>query len=100
MGREQHDVGGAGGCEDVLAILVLVAGQTRARDDERRRAAEFRGLVRRPRRDELVERLGPQHAETPRLGQMVVRREARELEELLDRLGVDGLGLEGLVSPP
>ena len=47
---EQDDVDGAGGREQVLAVLVGVAGQLRARDDERRRPAELRGLVRLRRR--------------------------------------------------
>ena len=50
-------------------------------------------------RDEPLERLAPDHPEPPRLGEMVVRREAGELEELLDRRAVDRLRLVGLVGP-
>ena len=46
MGGEEDDVDGARGREHVLAVLVGVARQLRARDDERRCATELRGLVR------------------------------------------------------
>ncbi len=68
---------------------MLVAGQLGARDDERRGAAELLLLRALAGGDEPRERLGADHAEAPRLGQVMVRREARELEQLLDGLAVD-----------
>ena len=46
---------------------------------------------------ERRERLRAEHAEAPRVGQVVVRRPAGELEQLLERLAVDRLGRVGLV---
>src|SRR5439155_14523440 len=41
-------------------------------------------------------RRGPEHAEPPRVGQVVVGRPACQLEELLEYLALDRLGLEAL----
>jgi hypothetical protein len=99
VGGEQDDVDGARRGKQVLAVLVVVPCEQRARDDERRRASELRGLVRRSRGDEPVERLPADHPEPPRLGEMVVGGQARELEDAFDRRPADRLGLVGLVRP-
>ena len=41
---------------------------------------------------ERGQRLGPDHAEAPRVGEVVVRRPARQLEQLLERLARHRLG--------
>src|SRR5581483_6514662 len=48
---------------------------------------------------ERRERLGPEHAEPPRLVEMVTRREARRREQLEQRLAGHRLGAERLVRP-
>ena len=47
-----------------------------------------------------LERGRPENAKAPRLGQVMVGRVAREVEELLDGVPGHGLGAERLVRPP
>ncbi len=96
---EQDDVDGTGRREQVFPVLVGIAGLERARDDERGSPAELRGLVRRAGGDEPVEGLRAEHAEAPRLRQVVVGGPPCELEQLLDRPPLHRLPLVGLVRP-
>ena len=89
MGGEQDDVAGGRGGVAVLLVLDRVAVLDRRGGDERRRAVELRGRLRAGRRLEPRERLRPEHAEPPRVGQVVVRRPARELEQGVQRRPVD-----------
>ena len=97
---EQHDVGGDRGRQHVLVVLVGVAGLLGAGHDQRGRAVELgarAGLVLLGGGLEL--RLGvlAEHAEAPRVGDVVVRRPAGELEQLEQDGGRDGVGTERLV---
>jgi hypothetical protein len=97
---EQDDVGGDGARRVVLLVLNWVAGLDHGRDDERRRAVELRrgllagGLL------EARERLRAEHPEAPRVGEIVVRRPAGQLEQLVQGLARNRLGSVDLVSPP
>ena len=62
--------------------------------------SSFSGLRRARALLQPRERLRPEHAEAPRLRQMVVRREPRDVEQLEQRLPRHGLGAERLVRPP
>ena len=96
---EQHDVGRDRRGGVVLLVLDRVAGLDDRDDDERRRAVELRrGLLAR-RLLQARERLRAEHAEAPRVGQVVVRRPARELEQLVERLARNRLGSVDLVRP-
>ena len=53
-----------------------------------------------PRAFSARERPRPDHAEAPRVREVVVRRPAGQLEQLLERLAVHRLGLEGLDRAP
>ena len=85
VGGEQDDVGGAGGRVQVLLVLDRVAAEHARADDQGRRAVELRrrlgpgGLL------QALERPRPEHPKAPRVGQVVVRRPARELEQLVER---------------
>ena len=49
---------------------------------------------------EALERRRAEHAEAPRVGEVVVGRPAREVEERVERLPIDGTAVVGLVRPP
>ena len=101
-GGQEHDVGRDGGRQQVLPVLHRVAGLAGAGGDERRRPVE---LARRARlrllgdRLQALQRPRAEHAEPPRVREVVVRRPAGEVEELVEDGRVDGLGPVGLVRP-
>ena len=73
----------------------------RRRDEhERRRAVELRRLLRAADLLQPRQRLRPEHAEAPRLRQMVVRRQPGEVEQLEQRLARNRVRPELLVRPP
>src|SRR5581483_8364897 len=98
-GAEQDEHRGGGGGTDVLLVLHEVAREQGGEDDERRRAVEFRRLGRARRFLQTVERRGAEHAEAPRLRQVMVRGKTCEREQLQQRPARDRLGAERLVRP-
>ena len=68
--------------------------------DERRRAVELARRPRARRRLERLERPRAEHAEAPRVREVVVGRPARELEQLVERRRVDRARLVGLLRAP
>ena len=96
---QQDDVGGAGGGVQVLLVLDRVAGERAGADDQGRRAVELRGRLRPGRLLQALERLRADHAEAPGVGQVVVRRPAGQVEDLLEHGAIDRLGPVGLVRP-
>ena len=82
----------------VLLVLEGVASECGADDDQRRRAPELRLLLSPGRLLQARQSARAQHAETPRVGPMVVWCPARELEQFVERLAVNRLGPEGLVG--
>ena len=69
-------------------------------DDQGRRAVELGRRLRPGGLLEPLERPRAEHPEAPRIGQVVVRRPARELEQLVERLAGHRVGPEGLVRAP
>src|SRR2546429_1568697 len=101
LGRcEQHEHDRGGSRTHVLLVLHELAGESRGPDDERGCAVELRSLDGACALLEQPKAVGPEHAEAPRLREVVVRREAREVEKLQQRLAWNGLRAEGLVRPP
>ena len=98
MGTEQDDVGGDAGGMEVLLVLNGVAPERAGADDKRWGTIELRGRFGPGRLLESLERLGPEDPEPPGIGQVVVRRPARQLEKLLEQLPLDRLGAIGLVG--
>ena len=98
MGGEQDDVARARGGVAVLLVGHRVAGlrTTEAATSVGARSS-FGGRLRPGGLLERRERLRAEHAEAPRVGQVVVRRPARELEQLVERRAVDGRRRVGLV---
>src|SRR3954469_2922656 len=97
---EQHDVGGHGGGEHVLVVLRSIAGLLDGRGDQRRRAIELGAAARLGVLGHLLECLardGAQHAEAPRVGEVVIGRPAGELEQLEQDVVGDGVRAERLV---
>src|SRR6266540_1018891 len=97
MRGEQHDVRGTGRGIAVLLVLNWIAGPLRGADDQRGGAVELRGrrladlpwicscrrLRDREPRGGLLQpqqRVLAEHAKAPWIGEIVIRRPARELE--------------------
>src|SRR4051812_30080811 len=102
MGGEQDDVRGGRGGQHVLVVLLGVAGLLGADGDQRRRAVELGAGARLRGLGGVLERLLgllAQHAEPPRVREVVVRRPAGQLEELEQRRARYGVGPERLVRP-
>ena len=97
MRAEQHVRDRRRDRAEVLLVLDRVVGAHLAGDHERRRAVELRGGLGPGGLLERVERLRPEHAEAPRVGEVVVRRPAGQLEQLLELLARHRLGAVGLV---
>ncbi len=98
VGGEQDDVGGDRGRVQVLLVLDRVAAEHGGDDDQGRRAVELRRALGAGRLLQARQRLRADDAEAPGRGQVVVRRPARQLEQLLELLAVERLGPEGLVG--
>ena len=81
----------------ILLVGVGVAAQLRAREDECRCSFELRGLLLSAHVLQSRQRLWAQYSEPPRLRQVVIRRPAREVEQLFDRLAVERLAAIVLV---
>jgi hypothetical protein len=94
---EQHDEARARGGGEVLLVGDLVARLHDRGGDERGGAIELGGVLGPRRLLESVERGRPEHPEAPRVREVVVRRPAGELEQLVERLPVHGTGLVGLL---
>ena len=84
---------------DVLLVLDEVAGERGGCDDERRRAVELRASFS-PATAFSAASVRAEHAEAPRLGHVMRRREARGREDLEQRLARHRLRPERLVRPP
>jgi len=76
----------------ILLVLHLVARQSGGGDDERRRAPELGRFLRAGEGFEARDRGRPEYVEAPGLGQVVVRRPAREVEQLPQGRVVDRIG--------
>ena len=85
---------------DVLLVLDETAGQRRGDEHERRRPVELRRLLRAADLLQPGQRLRPEHAEAPRLREVVVRRQPGEVEQLKQRLARNRVRPELLVRPP
>jgi len=100
--RQEHDVRRDAARQEVLAVLHRVAGLAGRDDDQRRCPVK---LSRRPGLGRVggclqpLERLRADDPEPPRVRQVVVRRPPGEVEQLVERPGVDGLGAVRLVRP-
>src|SRR5439155_21906627 len=81
-------------------VLQLVARESCRGDHEGRRPLELGRVAGAGRLLQALERPRPEHAEAPRLGEVVVRREAREVEQLLDLASRERLRPERLVRAP
>ena len=97
LGSQQDGVDRARGGVKILLVLDRVAGQDAGRDDQARRPLELHSLGRPTCLLEPAQRLRAQDAEPPGLGQVMVRRPARELQQLLQRPARHRIGPEGLV---
>ena len=83
VGAEQDGVGGAAGGQQVLLVGDGIVRRPDVGDrDERRRAVELAGALGADRGLQPLQRLGPEDAEAPRVGEVVVGRPAAELEQL------------------
>src|SRR4051794_10596089 len=100
MGRQQHDVGGDCCCQQILLVLDRVTGLDRRGDHERGRAVQLRRALRPGRLLQRRQRLRPDDAEAPGVGDVVRRRPASQLEELVERLARHRVGPEGLLRSP
>src|SRR5581483_10322074 len=96
--QDEHDRGGRRA--EVLLVLDELPRQGGGRDDERRRPLELRRLARPGARLQRLERLGPEDAEPPRLREVMVRREPRDVEQLEKDLVGDLRAAERLVGAP
>src|SRR3989442_757414 len=67
---------------DVFLVLKELSGECRRGDDERRRPLELRRLRGARALLERRERVRAEHAEAPRLGEVMVRREAGDAEQV------------------
>src|SRR5581483_3960006 len=94
---EQREHRRRSGRADVLLVLHEIARQHGRHDDERGRAVELRRLAGATRLLQACERLRSERAETPRLRHVVGGREARDREQLEERLLWDRLRAERLV---
>ncbi len=85
MRREQHRVCGAGRRAEILLVLLGILGAHLGGRDQRRRAVK---LARRLWAGSLLERVQRwvQHSEAPRVGEVMVRCPARELEQFAEQL--------------
>src|SRR5260221_909009 len=99
-GAEQDERDRRRGPAHVLLVLDELAGEHGRRDDEGRRAVELQRLRWAGGLLQAGERLRPKHAEAPGLRQGVVGGEARELEQLEQRLARHRLRAERLVRAP
>ena len=97
---EQNGVDRARGRADVLLILLEVAAECRGGDDERRCTLELWSFCRPGGPLQARHRLRAKNAKAPGVRPVVVRRPARELEQLVDRLARNRVGSERLVRPP
>src|SRR6266542_1110848 len=98
--REEDEHDRRSGRADILFVLDQIAGQRGCGEDEGRRAVELRRLRGAGTLLEARECLPAEHTESPRLRQMMIRREARDVEQLDQCLSWNGLGPERLVRPP
>jgi hypothetical protein len=96
--REQDDVGGDSGRVQILLRGHLVIGKHARADDERRRPVELRRGLRAGGQLQSHERLGPDDAKPPRVGEVVVGRPAGEVEQLIEGLALDRLRAIRLVG--
>src|SRR5450755_2576785 len=99
VGGQQHHVGRAGGGAEILLVLNRVTRAEDRRRDQRWGPVELGCRLRSGGLLEPVQRLGPEHAESPRVGQVMVGRPPRQLEQLVEQLTGNGLGRERLVGP-
>jgi hypothetical protein len=83
----------------VFLVLLEVAAQHARGEHERARAVELRRFRRPCRFFQPLQGLRPEDPEPPRIRAVVVRRPARELEQLVQRLRRHGLRPEGLMGP-
>ena len=97
---QENDVGGAGGGVQVLLVGDRVPGEDAGADHQGRGPVELRRRLRARRLLEALERLRSHHPEAPWIGQVVIGRPARQLEQLVELLGRHRLRLEGLVGAP
>ena len=97
---EQHRVDAARDRGQILLVGVRVAGQRCGREHEGRCPPQLHRLLVAADVVQTAPGLRPEHAESPRLGQMVVRGVQRELEQFAQRPLVEGLGTELLRGPP
>ncbi len=84
----------------VFSVGVRVAGEQRRREDEGRCPAELHRLFLAHRLVQAAAGLGTEQAEPPRLGQLVIRCEPGQVEQIADDGVVDGRTPELLVRPP
>jgi hypothetical protein len=99
MRGEQDGVDRAGCRAQILLVLLEVPAQGSRGKNQRRRAIELRRFARAGSLLQAAERLRTENAKAPRVRPMVVRSPTRELEQLVERVGRDGLGSERLVRP-
>src|SRR5262245_41702383 len=97
---EHDDVRGACGRVEVLLVLGLVAGQRAGDDDKRRSALELGRRLRARGLLQALQGVWPEHPESPGIGEVVVRRPARQVEDLLELLPIDRRGPVRLMGPP
>ena len=97
---QEHGVDGAGCGAQILLVLDRILGAESGRDDERRGAIELgcrfgaRCLL------QPGKRARAQNPESPRVRQVMIRRPACHLEQLVQQLGWDRLCDERLVRAP
>jgi ABC-type polar amino acid transport system ATPase subunit len=96
---EQHRIDRGRGCADVLLVLLEVTAQHCRGDDKSRSPLQLRSLRRSRGLFEPFQRHRPEDAEAPGIRAVVIRRPARELEQLIQRLRRHGLRTERLVRP-
>src|SRR5829696_1851527 len=94
---EQDDVARDGGRAEVLLVLDWITRFEHRRDHEGGRAVELRARLGSGRLLQAREGLRPDDPEAPWIGEIVVRRPARELEQLVERLPRQRVGRIGLV---
>ena len=98
---QQHDVGRDRGRGEVLLVLDRVAASAPTEPTTSVGARSSFAAASGPAASfSARQRLRADDAEPPRVRQVVVRRPARELEQLVERLARHGLGAVDLVGPP
>ena len=98
--REQNEHDRRRGRAHVFLVLQELSREERGGDDERRRATELRRFGGAGALLQERESVGAEHAEAPRLREVVVRREAGDVEQLEQRLAGHRPRFERLVGAP